>query len=80
MTHKQAIKRLRAIERLQRSIRSKYLHTRPPPTGSNLQKALLIKMAVDYIEYLQLEFNLILSQFKNLQNEPDYNLLQRPKR
>lgn len=79
MNQKQAIKRLRAIERHQRSIRSRYLHTRPPPTGTNLQKALLLKMAVDYIEYLQLEFNLIFSQLKTSQNEPNYNFLQRSK-
>lgn len=80
MNQKRAIKRLRAIERHQRAVRSKYLHTRPPPTGTPLQKALLIKMAVDYIEYLQLEYNLIFSQLKISKNEPNYNFLQRSKR
>jgi hypothetical protein len=66
MNHKHAIKRLRAIERLQRGIRSKYLHALPPPRGTPLQMALIKKMAADYIDYLQLEYNLIFSQLKNL--------------
>jgi len=66
MTPKQALKRLRAIERLQRAIRSRYLHSLPPPRGTPLQMALIKKMALDYIDFLQLEFNSIFQQLKKL--------------
>jgi hypothetical protein len=66
MTPKQALKRLRAIERLQRAIRSRYLNTLPPPRGTPLQMALIKKMALDYIDFLQLEFNSIFQQLKKL--------------
>jgi hypothetical protein len=80
MTPKQALKRLRAIERLQRSIRSRYLHSLPPPRGTPLQMALSKKMAVDLIEYYQLEYNQIFSILKPLYDDQDYVIFQLPER
>jgi hypothetical protein len=80
MTTKQALKRLRAIERLQRSIRSRYLHSLPPPRGTPLQNAIIKKMAVDLIEFYQLEYNQILSTLKTFYNDQDYVIFQLPER
>ena len=64
MTPKQLLRRLREIERLQRSIRSKYLYTLPPPRGSPLLMALEKKMAIDLIEYYQLHYNQLFNQYQ----------------
>jgi hypothetical protein len=64
MPPKQLLRRLRAIERLQRSIRAKYLYTLNPTRGSPLLMALEKKMAVDLIEYYQLHYNELFNQYQ----------------
>jgi hypothetical protein len=64
MTPKQLLRRLRAIERLQRSIRAKHLYTLNPTRGSPLLMALEKKMAVDLIEYYQLHYNELFNQYQ----------------
>jgi len=68
MTPKQLLRRLRAIERLQRSIRAKYLYTLHPPRGSPLIMALEKKMAIDLIEYYQLHYNQLFNQYQQKTN------------
>ena len=77
MTPKQLLRRLRAIERLQRSIRSKYLYTLHPTRGSPLLMALEKKMAVDLIEYYQLHYNELFNQYqKKTENGKDRFIFQ----
>jgi len=65
MTGKQILRRLRAIERLQRQIRAKFLYAQPS-RGSPLQQAIIKKMAFDLIDYYQLQYNDLFFTYKTL--------------
>jgi len=65
MTGKQILRRLRAIERLQRQIRAKFLYAQPS-RGSPLQEALIKKMAFDLIDFYQLQYNDLFSIYQKL--------------
>ena len=65
MTGKQILRRLRAIERLQRRIRAKFLYAQPS-RGSPLQQAIIKKMALDLIDFYQLQYNDLFFTYQNL--------------
>lgn len=65
MTGKQILRRLRAIERLQRQIRAKFLYAQPS-RGSPLQQAIIKKMALDLIDFYQLQYNDLFSTYQKL--------------
>jgi hypothetical protein len=65
MTPKQIYRRLRAIERLQRQIRAKFLYAQNS-RGSPIQDAIVKKMALDLIEFYQLQYNDLFKTYKNL--------------
>ena len=65
MTGKQILRRLRAIERLQRQIRAKFLYAQPS-RGSPLQQAIIKKMAFDLIDFYQLQYNDLFSTYQKL--------------
>ena len=65
MTGKQILRRLRAIERLQRQIRAKFLYAQPS-RGSPLQQAIIKKMALDLIDFYQLQFNDLFFTYQKL--------------
>jgi len=65
MTPKQILRRLRAIERLQRQIRAKFLYAQNS-RGSPIQDAIIKKMAIDLIEFYQLQYNDLFKTYKNL--------------
>lgn len=64
MTPKQIYRRLRAIERLQRQIRAKFLYAQNS-RGSPIQEAIIKKMALDLIEFYQLQYNDLFKTYKN---------------
>ena len=65
MTGKQILRRLLAIERLQRQIRAKFLYAQPS-RGSPLQQAIIKKMALDLIDFYQLQFNDLFFTYQKL--------------
>lgn len=78
MTGKQILRRLRAIERLQRQIRAKFLYAQPS-RGSPLQEALIKKMAFDLIDFYQLQYNDLFSTYQNLYyNDQTSFIFQQP--
>jgi hypothetical protein len=78
MTGKQILRRLRAIERLQRQIRAKFLYAQPS-RGSPLQQAIIKKMALDLIDFYQLQFNDLFLTYQNLySNDKTSFIFQQP--
>jgi len=78
MTGKQILRRLRAIERLQRQIRSKFIYAQPS-RGSPIQQAIIKKMALDLIDFYQLQYNDLFSTYQNLySNDQASFIFQQP--
>ena len=74
MTGKQILRRLRAIERLQRQIRAKFLYAQPS-RGSPIQESLIKKMAFDLIDFYQLQYNDLFSTYQKLYPDDQARLI-----